>query len=147
MKDSELKAFVEDKLGGWPMASKQADQEPLDLIDFHRKLEEQGYSSDGLIHISAVVDVFNTSRNIILISPPRPGLHHSYLLRNSTDIRVRNYFELIKNAVQAYNPDLKVDEEEIWKLINFEKQLCFLVRLSSVPLSYHDKQRLFTMIT
>lgn len=100
------------------------------MIDFHRKLDEQGYAADGFIHISAILDVFNTSRNTILVAAPSSGLHHNYLLRNSTDIRVQNYFDLIKNAVQAYNPDLQVDEEEIWKLIHFEKKLAALVRLA-----------------
>ena len=130
MKDSELKAFVEHKLGGWPIASLQPrpeHSEPFDLIDFHRKLDEQGYSTDGFIHISATMDAFNNSRNTILIAPPSPGLHQVYLLRNSTDSRVRSYFGLIKDAVQTYNPDLKVDAEEIWKLINFEKSLASMV--------------------
>lgn len=134
LKDSELRAFVEHKLGGWPIASAEprTEQEPFDLIDFHKKLDAQGYSTDGLIHISAILDVFNTSRNTILIAPPSAGLHHSYLLRNSTDIRIRNYFALIKDAVQAYNPDLQVDDEEVWKLVNFEKKLASLVSRSFV---------------
>ena len=127
MKDSELRDFIENKLGGWPMASQHGDDSTLDLIDFHRKLDEQGYSTDGFIHISTILDVFNTSRYTILIAPPSPGLHHLYLLRNSTDVRVKNYFDLIKGAVQAYNPDLEVDDQEIWKLIDFEKRLASLV--------------------
>lgn len=108
-------------------SEQEEDSKPFDLIDFHRKLDEQGYSTDGLIHISTILDVFNTSRYTILVAPPSAGLHHSYLLRNSTDIHVRHYFDLIKGAIQAYSPDLEVDDNEIWKLIDFEKRLVSLV--------------------
>ena len=130
-KDVELKNFIDNELGGWPIAEETNKSEngddALDLIDFHRKIDAQGYSTDGLIHMSTMLDVFNSSRNVILVSPPSVSLNHEYLIRNSTDVRIRNYFNLIKEAIQVYNPNLKIDEQKIWKLINFEKQLSSLV--------------------
>lgn len=40
-KDNELKSFIDEKLGGWPMAKEilnDNDTEKVDLIDFHTKL-------------------------------------------------------------------------------------------------------------
>ena len=128
-KDDELKSFIEQKLGGWPIAqATDDDEEQLDLVDFHRKLDEQGYAADGLIQISTVLDVLrNVSKNTIFISPPSVSLIHDYMTRSSNDVQMRNYYNLINDAVRTYNPDHTVDDKQIWKLINFEKQLSSLV--------------------
>ena len=61
--ENEIKKFVEHRLGGWPIAQESANENKLDLIDFHRKLSEKGYAIDGLIHISTILNFFNSFMN------------------------------------------------------------------------------------
>ena len=128
------------ELGGWPVLQGPKNDDVFvwqKLVETAKKI---GLHAEVLLYTQIYTSTIDSTKNIIWVDQPEPGLPRKYLMKGTEDVNVQAYFRYMIDTAVYLGADEELARNELKEALRFE------LKLSEISLS-KETRRNATFIT